>query len=129
MTKKRIYIIDDNDLMRESISALIGLEPDLEVCGQAASAQEALSKLGAAAPDLALVDLRLGNGIGGVRLLELLQESDADLATVALTGHAEAPYRQAALAAGARRFIDKKDAAEALVPAIREVLHHELPDE
>ena len=122
MSKKRIYIIDDNDLVRESLALLVELEPDLEVCGQATNTQQALAEIDTASPDLVLVDLRLNDGTGGVRLMEQLREAYTGLTVIAITGHADAAYREPALQAGARRFIDKKEAVTELVPAIREVL-------
>ena len=108
--------------MRESLATLINLEPGLKVCGLAASAREALESIAASLPDLVLVDLKLNDGMGGLRLLEEVQETYPSLRTIAISGHSAATYRKLAIQAGARAFIDKKDATTKLIPTIRDVL-------
>ena len=122
MPAKRIYIIDDNELVRESLATLIDLQPDMETCGEASNARAAQAEIPDLAPDLVLVDLKLNDKIGGLQLLAQLHEEHPDLPTIAITGHADGDYREPALKAGARRFIDKKDAVSTLVSTIRDVL-------
>ena len=62
--KRRILVVDVNPLLRRGLVALIDNEPDLAVCAQAATAQEALDALDATRPDLVLVDFSFERGLG-----------------------------------------------------------------
>src|SRR4051812_21552435 len=62
--RAKIMVVDDHALVRRGLSTLIGSEPDLEVCGEAAGPAEALARLGTQKPDLVIVDLSLQDGHG-----------------------------------------------------------------
>ena len=68
--KRRILIVDANPLLRRGLAALIGAEPDLAVCAEAATAQEALDAIAAARPELVIADLSFEDGLG----LDLVRE-------------------------------------------------------
>jgi DNA-binding NarL/FixJ family response regulator len=118
--KKQIFIVDDHPVMRASLRSLLDLEQDLSVCGDAATAAEALSAVDLAEPDLILIDVSL-SGTSGIDLAHTLRERYPGLYVVMLTAHREENYMTRAFEAGVHGYI-VKDHLDVLVPAIRRVL-------
>ena len=83
---KRILVVDDHPLMREGVTRWIRLSPDLEVCGQAGSAEEALSLTAKFSPDLVLTDISLA-GRNGLELIKDLRALQPDLPVLVLSIH------------------------------------------
>ena len=102
--------------MRRITSEYVGKLPGLEVCGAAASAEEALDRLPAAA-DLVLVDVSLP-GMSGIELVAEVVARWPSLRCLMLSGHTEVAYVERALGGGAKGYVKKGDTA-ALVEAIR----------
>lgn len=119
-----IYLIEDHPLMQRMISEFIKRMPDLQVCGMAATAQEALAQLPSLAADLVLVDVSLPD-MDGIHLVSELLEQQPTLYCLMLSGHQEHSYVQHALAVGARGYLAKGNPLE-LINAIQRVLHGEL---
>jgi DNA-binding NarL/FixJ family response regulator len=123
--KTRVYLIDDHPLVRESLTNLIHQQPDLEVCGEAGTAREALNGLAAAKADVAVVDLSLEDR-SGLQLIKDLKLAQPDLAVLVLSMHEENLYAERALRAGARGYIMKREATKKVVLAIRSVREGKL---
>lgn len=123
--KKRVLLVDDHPLVRQGLATLIDQQPDLEVCGQAESAAEALRLVKSARPDVALVDLSL-KGTSGLELLKDLKIRHPELPTIVVTMHAESLYAERVLRAGARGYVAKQEATEKVLTAIHRVLNGEL---
>ena len=123
--KQRIYVIDDHPLVRERLSQLIEQQADLTVCGEAESAAAALAEITAARPDLAIVDLSLGES-AGLELLKSLQRIHPSVPLLVLSMHDESLYAERAFRAGARGYINKRESAQRVVEAIRRVLAGKL---
>ena len=123
--KQRIYVIDDHPLVRERLSQLIEQQVDLTVCGEAESAAAALAEITAARPDLAIVDLSLGES-AGLELLKSLQRIHPSVPLLVLSMHDESLYAERAFRAGARGYINKRESAQRVVEAIRRVLAGKL---
>jgi DNA-binding NarL/FixJ family response regulator len=119
--KRRILIVDDHAIVRLGMRQLIATEPDLSICGEAETAEQAVEMARTAAPDLAIVDLSLGE-TPGLELVRQLCETFSDLPVLVLSMHDEALFAERALRAGARGYIMKKGAVEGLIGAIRQVL-------
>jgi DNA-binding NarL/FixJ family response regulator len=117
----RILIVDDHPIVRLGVRHMIDAERDLEVCGEAESANAALRLAASARPDLALVDLSLARGTG-LELIRALRESFPDLYVLVLSMHDETLYAERVLRAGARGYITKGAAITGLIGAIRKVL-------
>lgn len=120
-TKKRILLVDDHPLLRQGVAVLIDREPDLQVCGEAQSAAEALQAARSLRPDLALVDISLGER-SGLELIKDLKIQHEALPVLVLSMHDESLYAERALRAGAQGYITKKAGGKPLLKAIREVL-------
>ncbi len=119
---KRIFIVEDHPLVRESYAAYIGCEMDLDVCGAAASFAEARQAIPEAHPDLVLVDVSLGAGSpDGIELMQLLK-SNVAASWLVVSAHDDLRTVERALGAGARGFLFKREASRMLLQAIRAVL-------
>ena len=117
----RILIVDDHPLVRTGFAQLIGDCPDLEVCGEAGDMAEALGLIDATSPDLAIIDLSLAGG-SGLDLIERIRSRNKDLLMLVASMHDETLYAERVLAAGARGYINKQEAQESIIRAIRQVL-------
>ena len=119
MTK--ILIVDDHPLVRAGFAQLIGDCPDLEVCGEAGDMAEALKQIDSTGPDLAIIDLSLAGG-SGLDLIEHIKSRGNDILMLVASMHDETLYAERVLAAGARGYINKQEAQERIIQAIRQVL-------
>ena len=117
----RILIVDDHPIVRLGIRQMLAAESDLEVCGEAESAEVARQLIRTAHPDLAIIDLSLAAGTG-LDLIRFLRESLPTLPVLVLSMHDEALFAERVLRAGARGYIMKREAITGLVGAIRQVL-------
>ena len=117
----RILIVDDHPLVRAGFAQLIGDCPDLEVCGEAGDMAEALRQIEATRPDLAIIDLSLAGG-SGLDLIERVHARDERLLMLVASMHDETLYAERVLAAGARGYINKQEAQDRIILAIRQVL-------
>ena len=107
--------------MREGYASLISHEPDLEICGQASSAEEAFAVVPGLRPDIVVADLSLP-GVNGIELIKRLGALDACGAVLVVSAHDESLYAERALSAGARGYLMKHESAVNVVSAIRRVL-------
>ena len=113
-------VVDDHPIVRLGIRQMIGTEPDLEICGEAGSAPEALELARSLKPDLALIDLSLEEGTA-LGLIRQLRQSLPGMELLVLSMHDEALFAERVLRAGARGYIMKQAAIDGLVDAIRHV--------
>lgn len=116
----RVFLVDDHPLVREWLANLLRAQPDLEVCGQAEDARGALTALGAAPADVAIVDLSLRTS-SGLDLIKDLRERHPATEIIVLSMHEELFYAERALRAGARGYVTKRESTGRIVEAIREV--------
>ncbi|HUA65074.1 MAG TPA: response regulator transcription factor [Alphaproteobacteria bacterium] len=119
--RKRILIVDDHPMMRQGLAQLIGMEPDLAVCGEAESAGGALEAVGARKPDLVLADISLP-GKNGLELIKDFQAIQPGLPVLVISMHDESLYAERVLRAGGRGYIMKQEGGKKLMQAIRQVL-------
>lgn len=118
---RRVLIVDDHPIVREGLRRLIEPEPDLAVCGEAASEREARRAITECMPDVMIVDISLGQGDG----FELVRDVHAhypNLPMLVLSVHDEIIYAERMLAVGARGYAMKQTAPEQLLVALRQVL-------
>jgi DNA-binding NarL/FixJ family response regulator len=120
-TKRTVLIVDDHPIVRQGLAQLINQEKDLEVCGQAEDAHEALQAIRQLNPDMVIVDIGLKD-TSGMELIKDLKVQYPDLPVLTLSMYDEAVYGERALRAGARGYVMKQEATEKVVTAIRRVL-------
>ncbi|MCW8935111.1 MAG: response regulator transcription factor [Gammaproteobacteria bacterium] len=118
----KILIVDDHPLVRAGFAQLIGDTPDLKVCGEAGDMASALQLLNTITPDLAIIDLSLAGG-SGLDLIEHIKARNSDILMLVASMHDESLYAERVLAVGARGYINKQEAQEKIIPAIRQVLN------
>ena len=123
--KARILIVDDHPLVRDGLMRLINSQPDLVAIGEAGTAHEAMAHVEQNQPDLAILDLRLKHG-DGLELIRTLKAQEPHLLLLVLSQYDEPIYVERALRAGASGYIDKQQAANRLLEAIRTVLAGEI---
>ena len=119
--RRRILIVDDHPMMREGLAQLIDHEKDLEVCGQAADAAQAMSLAAGTHPDLVLADISLP-GRSGLELTKDLLALYPNLPILVISMHDETLYAERVLRAGGRGYIMKHEGGLKLMGAIRQVL-------
>src|SRR5690349_4022356 len=118
--RARVLIVDDHPPVREALALRIGRQPDLEVCGEAADMAEALGLLADTRPDVAVVDITLKSG-DGIDLIKRIRDRDDHVRVVVWSMHAESLYAERALRAGALGYVNKDQATDTIVEAIRRV--------
>jgi len=116
----RIFVLEDHATMRDTLVAFVSALPDTEVCGSAASAEDALAKLAEARADLVLVDITLP-GMSGLDFLREARKRWPRLQYLVLSGRDEAAYLFPALSMGANGYLSKGN-ADRLMEAIDCVL-------
>ena len=99
--KRRVFIVDDHPLVREWLTTLINQQPDLAVCGEAATAAEAMQAVVASKPEVAIVDISLKDS-SGIELIKDLKQACPGLVVLVLSMHEESHYAERALRAGAK---------------------------
>jgi DNA-binding NarL/FixJ family response regulator len=119
--KGRLLLVEDHPVTREGLAQLLNQQPDLQVCGQAGTAPEALTAADALKPDLVLVDIALG-GTSGLELIKDLARRHAALPVLVLSTHDELLYAERSLRAGAKGYVMKHEPTERVMAAIRQVL-------
>lgn len=119
--KARVFLVDDHPIMRLGLAEVINSEADLEVCGEAGTMTEALTRIGATLPDVAVIDLALEEGTGW-DLIAQLGSKHPEVKMLVSSMYEESLFAERALRAGAMGFVNKRDALDRLVDALREVL-------
>jgi DNA-binding NarL/FixJ family response regulator len=119
--KKRIFVVDDHPLVREMLTYLVNRQSDLVVCGEAESAPEALRRIAACEPDLAIVDLSLKYS-SGLELIKDLAAVRPDLPVLVLSTHDESIYAERVLRCGAKGYIMKQEATHRVIEGIHRIL-------
>ncbi|MGW8394415.1 response regulator transcription factor [Pseudoduganella sp. HUAS MS19] len=116
----RILIAEDQSLVLGALAALLKLEPDIEVAGQARNGAEALALCEALQPDIVLTDIEMPL-MTGLELAAALSERRASAKVVIVTTFARSGYLRRAMAAGVRGYLLKDAPSESLASAIRSV--------
>jgi DNA-binding NarL/FixJ family response regulator len=117
----KVLIVDDHPAVREALTIRIAAQPDLEVCGEAADANEALRVAAATNPDVAVIDIALKTG-NGIDLIKRLKARNDQFRAIVWSMYSEDLYAERALRAGAMGYINKEQATGKIIEAIRQVL-------
>jgi two-component system, NarL family, response regulator DevR len=116
----RVLIVDDHEMVREGLMAMLQPEPDLEVVGQTGSGAAVVDMVETLRPDVVLLDARLPD-VSGVEVCRRLGRSHPDVAVVILTTYIDADLVQECLEAGARGYVVKDVERFSLKESIRAV--------
>ena len=116
----RVFLVDDHEVVRRGVAGLLADEPDLEVVGEAGSVAEALARVPAAAPDVAVLDVRLPDG-NGVELCRELRSERPGLACLMLTSFPDEQAVVDAVLAGAAGYVIKDVRGSDIAAAVHDV--------
>ena len=119
-TAIRVFLLDDHEIVRRGVRALLDTEPDIAVIGEAATAATALARIPALKPDVAILDIRLPDG-DGVSVCRDLRSSMPQLACLMLTSYTDDEALFGAIMAGAAGYVLKQIRGNDLVDAVRTV--------
>ena len=117
----RILLVDDHQLFRSGLRALIGRKPGLEVVGEARDGREAFRLAREVKPDVVIMDLEMP-GLNGIEATRRFAVDLPQMRVIILSMHAGARFVEEALEAGAVGYLLKDCAAEELVRAIQDVM-------
>jgi DNA-binding NarL/FixJ family response regulator len=120
-SRSGVLIIDDRPIVRLGLRRLLETSPDLWVCGEAESVDQAVEMLATQPVGIAIVDFSLGDGTG-LELIARLQASRPGLPVLVMSNHDEHVFAERALRAGARGYVAKREPLDVVLEAIRRVL-------
>ncbi|MER7767079.1 response regulator transcription factor [Kitasatospora sp. NPDC096140] len=116
----KVFLLDDHEVVRRGVHDLLDAEPDLRVIGEAATVEQALARVPALRPDVAILDMRLPDG-DGVTVCRELRSRMPGLACLILTSFDDEEALLDAIMAGAAGYVLKQISGTDLVSAVRTV--------
>ncbi len=116
----RVFLLDDHEVVRRGVAGMLGGEPDIEVIGEAGTAVEALARIPALKPDVAVLDVRLPDG-NGIEVCREILSSMSGVKCLMLTSFADDEALFDAIVAGASGYVLKQIRGNDLVNAVRRV--------
>jgi two-component system, NarL family, response regulator DevR len=116
----RVYLLDDHEVVRQGLRALLESHDDIEVVGESGSAEEAASRIPALRPHVAVLDARLPDG-SGIEVCRTVRAVDPSIQGLILTSYDDDEALFAAIMAGASGYVLKQIRGSDLVDAVRQV--------
>jgi DNA-binding NarL/FixJ family response regulator len=116
----KVFLLDDHEVVRRGVASLLETEPDIQVIGEASTAQQALARIPALRPDVAVLDVRLPDG-NGVAVCREIRSQMPEVACLMLTSFTDDDALFDAVMAGAAGFVLKQIHGTDLVGAVRTV--------
>src|ERR687897_2305028 len=116
----RVFLLDDHDIVRRGLMHVFEAQDDIEVVGEAATAEEGLSRIPPTRPDVALLDVRLPDG-DGVEVCREIRSRHPEIQCLMLTSFADDEALFDAIMAGAAGYVLKQVRGSDLVDSVRRV--------
>ncbi|MFQ3202798.1 MAG: two-component system response regulator DesR, partial [Pseudoalteromonas tetraodonis] len=120
-----VYLVEDQALVRDAVAALLSLDFNIEVIGQASNGQDALNEINALSedlhPDIVLTDIEMPS-MNGIELSEQIAAKHPAINMVIMTTFSRAGYIRRSLSAGVKGFILKEAPSEELINALKKVM-------
>jgi DNA-binding NarL/FixJ family response regulator len=116
----RVFLVDDHEIVRRGIADLVDAEPDISVVGEAGTAAEALARIPAVRPDVAVLDARLPDG-SGIDVCRDVRSIDPTIKALILTSYDDDEALFAAILAGAAGYVLKQIGSSDLIEGVRRV--------
>jgi DNA-binding NarL/FixJ family response regulator len=123
LNKLRILLADDHDVVRRGIRCLLEERPDWVVCGEARTGREAVALAAALQPNVAVLDLAMPD-LNGIEATRQITKVSSETEILLFTVHMTEALLPEVVAAGARGYLLKSDAAKSIVAAVESVAHH-----
>lgn len=123
--KKTVLVVDDHALIRRGLSALISESPDFEVCGGAGTQASALELTEKLKPDMAIIDLSLGDN-DGLDLIRDCRMRAPKMGILVVSMHDELLFAERAMRAGANGYLMKAQGGDLVLPALRKIAKGEM---
>lgn len=120
----RVFLVDDHEVVRRGIADMINAEPDLEVVGEASTARQAVARVAATVPDVAVLDVRLPDG-SGIDVCRTIRSANPVVQCLMLTAYDDDEASYSAVLAGAAGYVLKDIRGQHLVESIRRVARGE----
>jgi DNA-binding NarL/FixJ family response regulator len=120
MSEVRVFLVDDHEIVRRGIREMLEDTGEISVVGEAATAGSALRRLGAARPDVAILDARLEDG-SGIDVCREIRSAHPDIGCLILTSYDDDDALFSAIMAGAAGYLLKQIRGTDLIGAIRAV--------
>lgn len=117
----RVAIVDDHDLVREGLRAILEKEQGFEVVGEAGDGNEAIRLVGEVKPDVVLMDISMPGGLGGLEVTEAILSDQPDVKIIILTQYENREYIKRAIRIGAHGYLLKQSVSAQLKEAITTV--------
>lgn len=118
----KVLMVDDHEIVRESVRLLLEQETDLTVVDVAGDGRKAIEKVSALAPDVVLMNVGMP-GLNGIEATRQIQKQEPDAKVLAFSGYSEKRYVSGMLQAGASGYLLKKTSVSDLMNGIRAVHH------
>ena len=119
-TPIRVFLLDDHEVVRQGLRALLESGGDIVVVGESGLAQEAAARIPALRPDVAVLDARLPDG-SGIEVCRTVRGVDPDIKALILTSYDDDEALFAAIMAGAAGYVLKQITGQDLIGAVRQV--------
>jgi two-component system, NarL family, response regulator DevR len=116
----RLVLVDDHEMVREGLRAILGADPDFEIVGESGSADALAQLVERTHPDIVLLDARLP-GVSGPEACRRLSETHPDVRVIIVTTYSDEDLVEESISAGAKGFVVKDIERFALKQAIRAV--------
>ena len=116
----RVFLLDDHEVVRRGVHELLSLDGDIEIVGEAGSAAEALARIPATRPDVAVLDVRLPDG-SGVEVCREIRSQQPEIKCLMLTSFSDDEALFDAIMAGAAGYVLKAIRGTDLLSAVRDV--------
>ena len=120
MSKIRLLLVDDHEVVRVGLRALLSRHPDFEIVDEASSGQEAVRKALLHRPEIVVMDVRL-NGMSGIEACREITQSAPDVKVIMLTSYGDDDNLFEAIAAGASGYVLKQIGSNDLIKSIETV--------
>ena len=121
----QILIVDDHDLVREGLRALLEQDPSFQIVGETGDGQEAIRLATRLKPNVVLMDVSLPGGMGGLEATETIVADCPEVKVIILTQYENREYIKRAIRIGARGYLLKRSVSAQLKEAIRAVARGE----
>ncbi|MEW1723668.1 response regulator transcription factor [Streptomyces sp. NPDC093109] len=118
--KITVFLLDDHEVVRRGVFELLSVEDDIEVVGEAGTAADAMARIPATRPDVAVLDVRLPDG-SGVEVCREIRSRDENIKCLMLTSFADDEALFDAIMAGASGYVLKAIRGNELLTAVRDV--------